>query len=350
MKPNYCYLILTIAACFSFSPFSSYASTLEAQLNLPLQQSQQTFNEGTLLKPGDRLRLTVVGFPELSGEQVVMADGGLQIPLAGYVNIWGMTPNEATAIISDALIPYVRRPQVSLAIETLSPTRVSITGEVIRSGPLILDTQQTAPNGAVTLSEVLSLAGGVTPQADIRKIMIRRNSYALISSSGSVLPQRQPMGIEEIEVDLWEAIQSGDLSVDISIYDRDEIIVPKANQSLGADQQALLSSTVAPNQISVNVGGEVNRPGIVDIPPASNVNSAVAAAGGLTIDGAASNIVLLRTSEEGTVENYIYELGESSIPLRHGDSIIVSQSTRSQTRNFLDIFSRVLLPFSFFLR
>ena len=310
---------------------------------------QQDLNDVAPLKPGDRLRITVVGFPDISGEQVVMADGRLQIPLAGDINVWGLSPTQATRSISTALAPYVKRPQVSIAIESLSPTRISITGEVVRSGPLVLDTPSASLHGASTLSDALSLAGGVTPNADLRHILIRRHIYAnrgLTSNNFNLEGNSSP---ETITVDLWQSISDGNLSADVPIFDGDEIIVPTDAQLQGSNQQALLSSTVSPSSISVNVGGEVNSPGILEIPPNSDVNSAVAAAGGITVDGSAQNIVLFRTAPDGTLENHVYELGENSIVLKHGDSIIVSQSTRSQVRSFLEIFSRVLFPIGWFV-
>ncbi|PSN20740.1 hypothetical protein C7271_00680 [filamentous cyanobacterium CCP5] len=312
---------------------------------LPIDQD--LLRDGAPLKPGDRLRLTVVGFPEISGEQTVMADGGIQVPLAGYVNVWHLTPSEATELITAKLGPYVRRPQVSLSIDSLSPTRVSVTGAVNRPGPLVLDTPAASLHGASTLSEALTLAGGVTPQADIQSILIRRNAYSNRGVSSLNLRSNDPYPIEEVRVNLWQSIREGDLSADIPIYDGDEILVPVSNGLTGIEQQALLSSSLAPNAITVNVGGEVQRPGIVEISPNSDVSSAVAAAGGLTLDGAAQNIVLLRTAPDGTVENYIYSLGENSIPLANGDAIIVSQSGRSRVRGFLDILSSILFPVGF---
>lgn len=304
--------------------------------------------EGVPLKPGDRLRLTVVGFPEVSGEQTIMADGGLQIPLAGYVNVWGLTPNQAADEISVALEPYIRRPRVSLAIGSFSPTRVSVTGAVVKSGPLVLDTPAASLNGAGTLSEALSLAGGVMSNADLSNITIRRNVYTASNMSGSVAFASEKAA-DEIRVDLWQAIQEGDLAVDIPVYDGDEILVPVA-QTTGLEQQILLSSSVAPVAIAINVGGEVNRPGIVEVPPSSNVSSAVAAAGGISPDGTAKNIVLLRTSPDGTIESSVYNLGEDSIVLNHGDSIIVSRSNRSEASQLLNIVSQVLSPFSLLFR
>ena len=345
MKPGIS--LFTFAFAMGLAVFDGTANIFMAQAQ-QLPALPQSSSNSAPLKPGDRLRLTVVGFPEISGEQIVMSDGGLQIPLAGHLNVWGFTPSQATEIITTALTPYIRRPQVSLAIDSLSPTRVSVTGAVVRSGPLVLDTPTTSLHGASTLSEALTLAGGVTPNADLSNIIIRRHIYTNRGLVGNSVSQKNSEFSSGITVDLWQSIRDGNLAVDIPIYDGDEIIIPESAQLTGLDQQVLLSSSVAPNTIAVNVGGEVNRPGIVEISPIANVSSAVAAAGGLTQDGAAKNIILLRTSEDNTIENHVYELGEDSIPLRHGDSIIVSRSTRSQVGSLFEVIGNVLFPFRIF--
>lgn len=342
---------LTIATLITASAavpdYSINIATAQAQQLPSLPQSSL---DGSPLKPGDRLRLTVIGFPEISGEQTVMADGGLQIPLAGYINVWGITPSQATELIATTLTPYIRRPQVSLAIEGLSPTRVSVTGAVVRSGPVVLDTPTASLHGASTLSEALSLAGGVTSNADLSNIIIRRHIYANRDLGVNGTFPKNSDFTNGITVDLWQSIRDGDLDVDIPVYDGDEIIVPISSQLTGSEQQILLSSSIAPDAIAVNVGGEVKRPGIVEISPNANVSSAVAAAGGLTLDGAAKNIILLRTSSDGTTESYIYDLGEESIVLNHGDSVIVSQSNRSQVAGLLEVVSRALNPFALLFR
>jgi len=282
------------------------------------------------LKSGDRLRLTVIGFPELSGEQIILADGTLQFPFAGAVAIAGQTPSEAVITITEALRPYIRRPQVGLAIVSIRLPRISVTGAVLRPGPhlvVVLEQQQsqTSPTAGgenfQTVSDALVLAGGVAPNADIRNITIRRLALNSGLRNSDPEPQDQPE-MTEIRVDLWQAIQTGDLSSDPQIVDGDEIIVPTARVS-SADQQQILTSTIAPRQITVQIAGAVQNPGSVQVAPSGGVTAAIAAAGGLRSD-ASRRLALLRISPEGTLERQQLRFGENSEPLRQGDVVIVS--------------------------
>jgi polysaccharide biosynthesis/export protein len=324
--------------------------------SVPAEAQPQPDQSSTPLKSGDRLQVTVVGFPELSGEQLVTSDGAIQLPMAGLIQVAGLTPPQAVAKITDALLPYVRYPQVGLSVVTFSPIRVSITGEVRRPGPRIVTastatnpqtTNATAPtSGSMTLSEALTLAGGITPNADVQNILIRRTVHndshnnGISDSSGNTSVSRT-----EIPVDLWQAIQTGDLAADPRLQDGDEIIVPTI-QAGHSNQRQLLASTIAPAQITVQVAGEVISPGQIQVDPRSGVSEAVAAAGGPTDDANTRSIELLRMVD-GRLERQTHDFGDASSPLLDGDVIVVS---KSNTSNLLDSLGRViplLNPFLF---
>lgn len=301
-----------------------------------------------LLKTGDRLRITVVGFPDLSGEQLILPDGTLQLPLAGNIQLAGLSAKEANYRITETLRPYVRRPQVALAVLSRRPARISITGEVLQPGPRLLQPppEPQASNSSTasvdnvnlqTVSYVLALAGGVTPNADIRQILIRR--------SHPVAGEGEPK-ITELTVDLWQVVQSGDLAADPVVMDGDEIVVPTASQPNRGDQQRLLLSTIAPSRITVQVGGEVQRPGPVEVLASADINSAIAAAGGLTDKASAKSLTLLRMMPDGRIAHKTYALGDRSDPLMNGDVIVVK---KSGFRRLLDNLGNILAPLSPFL-
>jgi len=290
-------------------------------------------NQTTIpLKPGDQLRLTVAGFPDLSGEQTILPDGTIQLPLVGSLKLARLTPLQATTLITDALRPYVRRPQVALSLLSISPLRISVTGEVLKPGPRLLNpivqqnpqgtgTGNIAPSSSpVTVSDAVVLAGGITPDADLRNITIHR-----VVPNNPDFANITAITTAEIKVDLWKAIQSGDLSEDIRVYDGDEIVVPTAHLS-EASQQTLLNSTIAPAAITVQVAGEVNRPGTVTTAPNTRVSDAVAAAGGATDKANRHSIELFRIGADGRLAHQNFAFNEVSTPLKNGDLIIVRKT------------------------
>jgi polysaccharide export outer membrane protein len=303
-----------------------------------------TVGDQTLLKPGDRIIVTVPGFPELSGPQTILADGSIQLQMAGQIRLWGLTPAQASEQIAAALRPYIRYPQVGIALVGLRPGRVLIAGEVRQPGihqlvqPDVPGDNATDVNieGYQTLSYALELAGGLRPNADLRNITVRRFHTDTDSRPGLSNASR-----EEIKINLWQALQEGDLSADIRIYDNDEIIVPTAPTINPGEQQVFLDSTFAPESVLVQVGGDVRNPGNVLVRPNDGLNAAIAAAGGLA-DGASNNVYLLRLSPEGTLIREEYRFGEEdSGPLLDGDIIIAE---RSLGRRTLEFFGRLAAP------
>lgn len=390
-----------IAIAVGTSPHAVFAQTQDI-----IPTDTQTT---TPLKPGDQLRLTVAGFPDLSSDQVILSDGTIQLPMVGVLKVSRLTPIQAAALVKTSLQPYVRRPQVALSVTSPSPLRVSVTGEVLQPGPRLLNpfVQQSQQNrgtgnaaqssSPVTVSDVLVLAGGITPDADLRNITIRRivatdsiaaspsaplglmsanrpsavsKALPLLSSRstfptlalgttalppasvpGTVTPQipAPAMTATEIKVDLWEAVKSGNLSSDVRIYDGDEIIVPRAKTN-DAEQQALLTSTIAPTKITVQVTGEVNRPGQIDVAPNSRVIDSIAAAGGTTDKANKRSVELYRMSSQGQLERQTFDLNKPTVSLRNGDLLVVQKAGSSR---FIDALGRIaapLLPFFYLFR
>lgn len=324
--------------------FSLYGLPVKAQSALPFSPDEPVapaiefpISAGTLpLKQGDLVRITVVGFPELSSEQTITPNGVIQLPMAGNISIAGLVPETASQRIAQSLTPYVRRPQISLTLISPGPLRISVIGEVLSPGPRVLSLTDSGNNRArnvVRLSDILVAAGGITPEADLSNITIRRQTpEATIPSN-----QRER---RTITVNLWEVIQTGDLSADPIIYDRDEIVVPVATTSR-VDQQTLLSSTLAPSRVVVNVAGEVRRPGPVEIAPTADVNAAIAAAGGPTPNANTRAIVLARRGDAGQLVQREFRFGEETATVRNGDLIYVKKSASS---NILDLLGAVSSP------
>ena len=303
------------------------------------------------LKSGDRIRLTVVGFPDMSGEQIILSDGTIQLPMVGAISITGLSPGSASEAITTALIPYVRRPQISIVLLALSPLRVNVIGEVLQPGPRTLEPSKNQTNSfgiptisPITLSDAVSTAGGITPNADLRNVTIRRTVLRSPRPGMALVATRS-----EVKVDLWQVLQNGDLTGDPRLNYGDEIIVPTATLT-NPDQQALLKSTFAPIRIRVQVAGEVQKAGQVEIAPSSTVSIAIAAAGGPTRDAKNNDIVLYRNLPDGRVEAQKFSFGKESIALRDGDVIVVGEKGSSKVLDFLGRLMNPVAPLLQFLR
>jgi polysaccharide export outer membrane protein len=118
------------------------------------------------LGSGDKVRITVFGEPDLSGEFEVSGDGQLSLPLIGSVSADGKTLSTLGTDIQTKLMDgYLVDPKVS--VEVLNYRPFYILGEVKEPGsyPFV--------NGMSVLNAV-ALGGGFTYRADKDDILIIR--------------------------------------------------------------------------------------------------------------------------------------------------------------------------------
>ena len=121
------------------------------------------------LGPGDQLRITVFGENELTGLYVVGSQGSIAYPLVGEVQAANSTVADLTNRIRDALMSYVRAPNVAIEVANYRP--FFILGEVNRPG--------TYPYSAnLTVMNAVATAGGFTYRANRSRVYIKHANEA----------------------------------------------------------------------------------------------------------------------------------------------------------------------------
>ncbi len=277
-----------------------------------------------LLGAGDRVRVDIFNVPEYSGEFPILADGTVNLPLAGAVLVRDMTLQQAAAAISSRYVSILRRPSVTVSLLQTRPITVAIVGEVNRPGPYTLTPD--ASGGSIgssaipTVTQAIEQAGGITQLADIRSVEVRR---------------RSPSGTQEIiPLDFWQLLQSGDLSQDLLLQAGDTIVIPTATALDPGEITELASSSFSADAMTVNIVGEVARPGAVEVAPNTPLNQALLAAGGFNTRARRGTVQLIRLNPDGTVSqqaiavDFTQGLNSASNPsLRPNDTILVGRSS-----------------------
>ncbi len=132
----------------------------------PVARHTADANEPYLLDSGDKLRVTVFGQTDLSGEFAVDGGGNIAIPLIPPVAARGLTTNELQTSIADALgKTLLRNPNVSVQVTEFRP--FFILGEVQKAG------QYPFVNG-MTVQSAVAIAGGFSYRADQDTVHITR--------------------------------------------------------------------------------------------------------------------------------------------------------------------------------
>ena len=134
---------------------------------LPVAGNAQTDQEAYWVKPGDILRISVWGEPELQDTVLVTPDGTFSFPLVGHVNAEEKTAAQLQEIVTQRLKKFISEPAVSVALQEINGNAIYVLGQVNTPGVFIL-------SRAVDVMQALSMAGGATPFAALNDILILR--------------------------------------------------------------------------------------------------------------------------------------------------------------------------------
>lgn len=120
------------------------------------------------LDTGDKIKVTVFGHEDLSGEFEVDGTGRVAMPLIQFVEVGGLSVREAESAIEGKLSPdYLKNPKASVEILNYRP--FYILGEVENPGSYQYVT-------GMTVLESVALAGGFTYRARQKKMTVIRAS------------------------------------------------------------------------------------------------------------------------------------------------------------------------------
>lgn len=296
-------------------------------------QAVSSTADAYLLGPGDQLLLEILDpvAKDLGGNFEILNDGSASLALLGSVVLDGLTVNQASQWLSRLYGRYLRRTDLNLRVVRPRPIQVSVVGEVQSPGLYSLtltEVSQTAGGPATTISGLptvvtaIQKAGGLTLNANLGDVLLRRR---LPGASGQ---------LRETGLDLLALLRQGDKRQNPFLFDGDTLIIGKA-AVLDRDVMELAATNLSPQQIKVNVVGEVVNPGSFEVKANTPLVQAVLAAGGpKTFRANRSNIELVRINRNGTATRELFQLnynqgvsGPRNPPLRDGDTVIVNRST-----------------------
>jgi polysaccharide export outer membrane protein len=217
-----------------------------------------SFAAEVLLGPGDVVKLSVYGSPDMSVETRVSESGSMTVPLLGPVQVGGLSVVQAERKIGNALEKggYLKKAQVNLLITTLTNNQVSVIGQVNRPGRYPVE-------GKRKVLDLLALAGGISGDGGDTIDLVRTRNGKTTRET----------------IDIVDMVRKGELDRDYEVTGGDMIFVERAPRAY--------------------VMGEVQRPGAFKIERGMTVQQAVSAGGGLTPRGSSSDWRITRREPNG---------------------------------------------------
>jgi len=211
-----------------------------------------------LLGPGDVVKTSVYGSPDLSIETRVSEAGNITFPLLGQVAVGGMPVAAAEKKIAGLLEKggYLKQAQVNMLVTTLASQQVSVLGHVNRPGRFPVE-------GRRKVLDMLAMAGGIHGEGGDMISLVRTRDGQTTRET----------------IDVVEMVRKGELQKDVEVAGGDIIYVERAPRAY--------------------VTGEVSRPGPFRLERGMTVQQAVSAGGGLSPRGSNNGMKITRRDANG---------------------------------------------------
>lgn len=118
------------------------------------------------LAPGDVVKLTFPGAPELSQSQKIRADGRITLPLIGEIGAAGKRLSAFQVELAERYRSQIRNQEIIVTLEA-SAIPVYVSGAVNRPGKIVIERPMTVLEGIME-------AGGFSQRANPRKVVLVR--------------------------------------------------------------------------------------------------------------------------------------------------------------------------------
>ena len=256
--------------CFTLIPF--VVLPLAAQDSAPLGKK---LAPESVIGPDDSLTILALNCEEISKAWRVSTSGELSLPLVGTLQAAGRTVNELEGAIADRLKKYVIDPQVNIYVTELRSQPVMISGAVDKPG-----LYQMA--GERTLFEVILKAGG--PKGAGPTVSVRRSAS---------LGKLDVPGVTEYQVDGYNFVE----------LELNEVMSARGGKAtLRIEPHDIISVSQAGPPAFVQITGEVNRPGSVELVTQDSVSllRVLATAGGTTAIANLGQTMIVHVNRDGT--------------------------------------------------
>jgi polysaccharide export outer membrane protein len=216
------------------------------------------------LGSGDAVSVQVYGRPEMSTTTYVSDQGTIEVPLAGEVQVAGLTPAKASHRVAEALRDgqYLLDPHVSITLTSYKSAQVSVLGEIHTPGRFSIESRTTA-------LDLLAQAGGPTENASDVIYVLRPDGKG---------------NVARFVIDLNALRGDGGTMPTLALRGGDSVYVPRAD--------------------AFYIYGEVHTPNMYRLEPGMNVLQAIARGGGITPRGSARRVEISRHTESGELETF----------------------------------------------
>jgi polysaccharide biosynthesis/export protein len=223
-----------------------------------------------VLGPEDLITVRVFAADDIPDKPAqIDNNGSVTLPMIGLVHAAGLTVEQFQANLVTAYKKYFKDPQVTVQVNEFHSQPVSVAGNVNTPGVVQL-------RGNRNLMEVISMAGGLRPEAGDQALITRNLSEGTIPVAGAFTDPTGKYSVAHIDI---RAVMSGkDPEGNIVMKPHDVVTIPRARM--------------------IYVLGNVTKPGgfVLTDNESMSISKAIALAGGWDKTASLSSARVLRAS------------------------------------------------------
>jgi len=339
------YVLFLSFLCFSLFGNKGFCEEINPA-EIPIRQESVTIIKNDnfsaikyTIIPGDIISVSVYDEPNfLQPDIIVRPDGYATINPIGEVLVEGLDIKELTKILENKFKNYLNDPVISVNIKEFNPPSIYIFGAVQKPGiyqqmtnvsKYYADSKNPTVRTDLTLSNIISNAGGISNNADLSNITVTS------------------LNKKQTKIDLWKFIKEGDTSQNIKLKSGDVIFVPKMDSIVINDENFKLLSKMSlfPATFPVRIIGEVRTAGTYNITGESPyLNTAVTNANGYTLDANKTTVIVYRKAEDEKLSKIFVDPFKNDFLLRPNDFVEVKKRTFIKVVSGSEYFTRIISP------
>ncbi len=276
--------VIVVAPVTTWLAQDPFASPLQEAVPAELLKEPAYLNR-EVLGGSDQIQVSVFGQPDLSAEVTVSDKGTITLPLIGTVIVEGKTPAEVEKLFASRLSEgkYLHEPKVAVQIVQQRSRGIYVLGEVQKPGRIPLQ-------GQVSLLDALSLAGGLTVNADDVAVIVHREGSAAGQQSAKL-----PLNLNKLTTETRALLNQSMLPGDVIYVGKRKVFF---------------------------VNGEVRKPGMYVMEEELTVMRVLSIGGGVSDRGSLSRIMIHRKNAQNEIVEVPAGLADAVLP---GDVVFVKE-------------------------
>ncbi len=272
-----------------------------------------------VLGAGDQIVVHVADMDDLPQAPLrIDPSGAVDLPTVGRIQAAGLTTDQLRVELTEKFSKYLRSPDVTVNLAGMESRPVSVLGEVVNPGVHQLV-------GTTRLLDVLSLSGGIKPDAGPKVVITRRAAAGKLEEPGTTVDPATGDSTASLPLDDLLALKSPEHN--IVMHPGDVVSVPKGEL--------------------IYVLGDVKKAGgyMLSAHQSMSLMEALSLAEGLGLDPAANHARILRPAPGGDGPRQeiavdvdkIFAGKAPDVPLYANDVLFVPHSgLKANTRRAID--------------